>query len=505
MSLKNKLEKISKFNEDEKEKLESKLYIEQWKGFDLPNPFDVVKKFIKDKGLKLYGGLALHLYLKKHKKGLYKGSEFPDFDVQSPDAWNHAKELANLLYNMGFMFVEARSSVLNDYHHQTFKVSVDMIYIIDITQSGCTPKQKKNNDCKTCGQDKNGKCLMLFDDMPAVDSDFNKNTKEPTIYRKTYNYKTKKSYFPDKLFVMDKDWLKGQMYKELTQPLGNPSRLPKIGTRLQLFKKFYDSNHYKCSESEYKQIISKEMIPVLNFLGNYIRNKKFINYGATAYNFFIKSNKDIGTLSVSDYKVYSQNAIFNVNDLLEKLKKKFPKKKFNFIVKNKFWKEHEDVDYIVNVKIGNKYNNIITFTEVDKCIPYVQYNKIRYATIDRLKFLYYRSSSTPTFIKQVEDDSINYKCLLNNLIDTEKLFLKSKTTKGSHKFRRYVSKCYGDENSKIMQTLSQRWYNKTKTLKKSKYYINKPKGYITKVYKMSDEDLFMPYKPEEEKFKKKVY
>jgi hypothetical protein len=75
MSLKNKLEKISKFNEDEKEKLESKLYIEQWKGFDLPNPFDVVKKFIKDKGLKLYGGLALHLYLKKHKKGLYKGSE----------------------------------------------------------------------------------------------------------------------------------------------------------------------------------------------------------------------------------------------------------------------------------------------------------------------------------------------------------------------------------------------------------------------------------------------
>ena len=234
MSLKKRLEKIADINEDTKEKLDSKFYKEEWKGSDLPNPFDVVEKFIKDKGLKLYGGLALHKYLEKHQKGLYKKYQFPDFDVLSPDAWNHAKELVIILYKMGFMFVEARSSVLNDYHHHTYKVSVDMVYIIDITQTGCTPKQKKDKDCKTCGMDKKGNCLMLFDEQPAVDSKFSKHTKQPKIYRKTYNYKTQKSYFPDKLFVMDKDWLKGQLYKEVTQPLGNPSRLPKVGTRLEL-------------------------------------------------------------------------------------------------------------------------------------------------------------------------------------------------------------------------------------------------------------------------------
>lgn len=497
MSLKKKLEKISDKNEDKKELLESVYYKNEWKSYDLPNPFDIVEQFIKDKGLKLYGGLALHKYLKKHKKGLYKKYQFPDFDVLSPDAWNHAKELADLLYKKGFMFVEARSSVLNDYHHNTFKVSVDMLYIIDITQTGCTPQQKKEKNCEICGKDKNGKCLMLFDEQPAVDSEFNKNTKNPEIYRKTYNYKTKKSYYPDKLFVMDKDWLKGQLYKEVTQPLGNPSRLPKVGTRLELFKQFYDFDLYKCNINEYQKIVKTDILPILKYIGEYIKSKQLINYGATAYNFFVKNNKNIGSLNISDYKVYSNNGSFSKDNLLEKLKKKYPKKTFGFIVKNKFWKEQEDIDYIVYVKTGDKINNLITFTEIDKCIPYIQYNKIRYATVDRLKYLYYRAISTPGFIKNVEDDSLNYKCLLNNLILAEK---NNKKTK-KNKFRRYVSKCQGDEISKISETLSERWYQKIDSLKKTKFFVDKKKGYITKVYKMEN-DLSLPYKPEEAKYKK---
>tara|TARA_B110000238_G_C16107493_1_gene431175 strand:+ start:75 stop:1592 length:1518 start_codon:yes stop_codon:yes gene_type:complete len=503
MSLKKKLEKIADINEDKKEILDSKFYKEEWNGYKLPNPFDVVEQFIKDKGLKLYGGLALHTYLNKHKKGLYKKYQFPDFDVLSPDAWNHAKELANLLYKMGFKFVEARSSVLNDYHHHTFKVSVDMIYIIDITQTGCTPQQKKTKNCKTCGMGKNGKCLMLFDEQPAVDSKFSKKSKNPKVYRKTYNYKTKKSLFPSKLFVMDKNWLKGQLYKEVTQPLGNPSRLPKVGTRLELFKQFYDFELHKCNPKDYQVIVSTEMKPMLKYIGEFVRDKNLINYGATAYNFFVKNSKDVGSMGVSDYKVYTSNGAFLIDSLISKLKQKYPKRIFGYVVKNKFWKEQEDVDYTVYVKVGKKSNNLITFTEVDKCIPYIQYNKVRYATVDRLKYLYYRAISTPNFIKLVEDDSINYKCLLNNLLIAEKKYNKLNKTKKKSKFRRYVSKCQGEETSKIMETLSQRWYNKMKDLKNTKYYINKKKGLITKVYKMSD-DLMLPYKPEEDTVKYKI-
>ena len=96
------------------------LYCEQkneWKSQGLKNPFNVVRDFIKEKGLKLYGGLALHEHLKKFNAGIYKSYEFPDYDVFSPDAWNHAKELADRLHNMGFNMVEARGSILNNEYH----------------------------------------------------------------------------------------------------------------------------------------------------------------------------------------------------------------------------------------------------------------------------------------------------------------------------------------------------------------------------------------------------
>ena len=140
--LKSKADKFDLF----KERRNTKRFLKTWtKDENLPNPFDVTKKFIQEKGLKIYGGLALHELLKKKNNPIYDKFEFPDYDVFSPNAWEHAKELCDRLYDMGFYFVEARSSVLNDDKHQTYKVSVDMIYILDLTQSGCTSLKLKNS------------------------------------------------------------------------------------------------------------------------------------------------------------------------------------------------------------------------------------------------------------------------------------------------------------------------------------------------------------------------
>ena len=119
-SLKKLLEKKEDefdFMREKQKKIDYEIY--QWEG--LPNPIQVVRDFIMEKGLKLYGGQALHEHLVKHKAGFYGKHEFPDYDVFSPDAWNHARELSDRLYKMGFYFVEARSSILNDDHHQTYK------------------------------------------------------------------------------------------------------------------------------------------------------------------------------------------------------------------------------------------------------------------------------------------------------------------------------------------------------------------------------------------------
>ena len=98
-----------------------------FKDDNLPNPFRVVEEFIKEKGLKLYGGQAIHEHLKKNKP-IYSEHEFPDYDVFSPNAWEHAKELCQRLYDAVF-FWKPKSSKLNDSKHQTYKVSVDLIYV----------------------------------------------------------------------------------------------------------------------------------------------------------------------------------------------------------------------------------------------------------------------------------------------------------------------------------------------------------------------------------------
>ena len=112
--------------EDKKDKFVSDFYLndmwtvtkgrksQDFKDISLPNPFEVVYDFIKEKGLKLYGGQALHEHLKRYKQGFYKAYKFPDYDVFSPNAWEHAKELANKLYDMCFDFVDAKGIILND-------------------------------------------------------------------------------------------------------------------------------------------------------------------------------------------------------------------------------------------------------------------------------------------------------------------------------------------------------------------------------------------------------
>ena len=198
-SLKKKLESIADVNEETKVKLETRRQKEDWKKMGLKNPYKIVEDFIREKGLKLYGGQALHEHLEKHGAGLYTKDEFPDYDVYSPDAWNHAKELSDRLHEMGYKFVEARSSILNSEHHQTYKVGVDMLPMLDLTQIGCPKFKHLKNDCKKCSVKEKGKCISMFNEIPSVDVKDKKGKKNKyDIYRKTYDYKTDSSLFKKK-------------------------------------------------------------------------------------------------------------------------------------------------------------------------------------------------------------------------------------------------------------------------------------------------------------------
>lgn len=146
----------------------------------------IVEKFIKDNDLICYGGSAINAMLPKDKKIYDETLDIPDYDFFSPNAYNHAKELAKLYANKGYDNVEAKSAVSVG----TFKVFVNFIPIADITY---------------------------------IDEDIYENMLPKTIIRRDIRY-------------APIHFLKMSLYQELSRPLGDISRWNKVYERLELLK-----------------------------------------------------------------------------------------------------------------------------------------------------------------------------------------------------------------------------------------------------------------------------
>ena len=142
------------------------------------------------------------------------------------------------------------------------------------------------------------------------------------------------------------------------------------------------------------------------------------------------------------------------------------------------------------------------FTDYENCLPYVQYNGVRYVTIDRMKFLLYKSVVLSDVMDLLEEHKVNYECMLSNLIKLEEDANKKKK-RGSNKFKRIIATCEGKEINKIYLNKIKQWAEKKNTLKNTTYIIDAPKkNYVTKITPNPSEKLTLPYKPEEMTLKK---
>ena len=90
----------------------------------------IVEVFLRDKKCICYGGTAINNILPKSVQFYDRDIEIPDYDFFSPDALNHAKELANRFFTAGYKDVEAKSGI----HVGTYKVFVNFIPMADITE-----------------------------------------------------------------------------------------------------------------------------------------------------------------------------------------------------------------------------------------------------------------------------------------------------------------------------------------------------------------------------------
>lgn len=96
---------------------------------DVKKIINILETFLKQKKLVCYGGTAINNILPLEDQFYDKDIEIPDYDFYSPRALDDAKELADIYYGEGFQEVEAKAGV----HFGTYKVYVNFLPVADIT------------------------------------------------------------------------------------------------------------------------------------------------------------------------------------------------------------------------------------------------------------------------------------------------------------------------------------------------------------------------------------
>jgi hypothetical protein len=179
---------------------------------DVKSIIAILEEFLKKKRLVCYGGTAINNILPLEDQFYDKDIEIPDYDFYSPNALSDAKELADIYYKTGFQEVEAKSGV----HHGTYKVFVNFIPVADIT---------------------------------FLDKSLFKRVQKDAI--RVYG-----------ILYCSPNFLRMNMYLELSRPSGDISRWEKVLKRLILLNKNYPLRGKHCDPNmflrEFEKVDYKE-------------------------------------------------------------------------------------------------------------------------------------------------------------------------------------------------------------------------------------------------------
>lgn len=383
--------------EDSIKRLRKKSVSEREKvSVDDPKKYPIVKDFIAERGLKIYGGIAINSYLPQEAK-FYNPKDIPDYDFFSPDPWNDATDLADRFHKKGYKFVEARAGI----HKGTYKVIVDLWPVADITY------------------------------IPQKEFDLIETSTIGGV----------KIVSPFKLLE--------SMYKEFSEPYANPSRWPKVASREKLLQKWVDplKGEFKCSQNLFT---IREMDPLLGKLlaktWKFISTKKLIT-GSVAYNKFIEIGGGTKRVAVDHYSILSETPNEDAQELLSILLKLYQ----HLEVTTQFFPNRElnNTTYSILAVIDNEHKIICRITHLTSCTPYVRIEKQDFVSIDYLKYELYDNAVFSTTEQEKEDT----KCKLKYLSEIQYKYYKEKgiTETDKSPLRRFVTKCKGpfQENIKV--------------------------------------------------------
>jgi hypothetical protein len=199
---------------------------------DVHKIIEILESFLQRKPLICYGGTAINNILPKQDQFYNRELEIPDYDFYSKNALNDAIELANIYADAGYKEVEAKSGM----HHGTYKVFVNFIAVADIT---------------SLHQD-------IFDAL-------NKDAIKVAGIK----------YAPA-------NFLRMNMYLELSRPMGDVSRWEKVFKRLSLLNKHYPVNpSTNCDKVEFQKKMEEETIQSIISKDSLSKSESFLNLSTT--------------------------------------------------------------------------------------------------------------------------------------------------------------------------------------------------------------------------------
>ena len=394
---------------------------------------NIVEDFMRSNKVICYGGTAINNILPVSEQFYDKTVEIPDYDFFSTTPQEHAKNLADIYYKKGFEDVEAKSGM----HEGTFKVFVNFIPVSDIT---------------------------------FISPEFFNNINKDAIVRDGIKY-------------CPPNWLRGQMYKELSRPAGDIARWEKVMKRLILLNKIYPLKGIHCDKIDYQRNMENDVSDE-EILYKSVRDS-FINQGVVFF----------GGFAINNYSKYMpaklRKKLENVPDFdvlaidakqcATIVKEKLQRMKINNvkIVKHKspgeFISEHyellvdkETIAFIYQTNSCHSYN-----------ILKLHNKKIKIATIDTMLNLYLASLYTDSDCYGGCDRIL---CMCQFLFDVQqKNRLKQKGL-----LRRFTINCYGSEKT-IMEMRAEKakkyqlLKNKRGTAEYERYFFKYIPGQIKSI------------------------
>lgn len=407
---------------------------------DVKKIISMLEEFLKKKRLVCYGGTAINNILPLDDQFYDKNIEIPDYDFYSPNALDDAKELADIYYNAGFHEVEAKAGV----HHGTYKVYVNFIPVADITYL------------------------------------------EKSLFKRVQ----KEGIRVYGILYCPPNFLRMNMYLELSRPAGDISRWEKVLKRLILLNKNYPLKGKHCDPKLFQRQFELVDVKKEEQL-YYVVRDSFIDqglvffggYASFLYSEYMPARQRKLFQKTPDFDVLSEEPEQAAIMLKERLQD------FDYtgikIVKHDGIGELVAPHYEVRVKINNIDETIAFIYKPLACHSYniiKRGNKtVRVATIDTMLSLYF------AFFYSGRDyyDENRILCMAQYLFDVQqKNRLEQKGL-----LKRFSVNCYGEQETlEAMRNTKAKKYAELKGKRNSKEYESWFLRYIPFENKMDKEE-----------------